>query len=330
MIETETAAAARVYVRCGWSVFPLWWVDGDHCACPNGKLAHDHPDYCGRRPDGEIKGSPGKHPLSVKLGPGRFAGAVAGVKDATRDEIMVAAWWGRWPLANVGLPAGDNGLAILDVDVDKGGAESLGNLRAYLTASGRPLPRTLTVVTGSGGFHYYYRAPEGGIKSGSNVFGPDMRGLDTRGRGGYVVAPPSNHASGRPYDWEDFLGQDEAPWPDILTRLMSPPPPPRVPAQSRTAGVAVDGDRYGLAALDAELGKVRGTLQGGRNAALNHAAFRLGQLVAGGMLDRSQVGDALLDAARSIGLSDVEATKTIKSGFRSAAASPRRPQVVGA
>lgn len=308
-------ALARVYTRMDWSVFPLWWAAGPGtCACAKGSECS----------------SPGKHPLVVKVGPGQFAGAPHGVKDATRDELMVTAWWTRWPLANIGLPAGDNGLAILDVDPDKGGAESLDKLKTYLAGRAQPLPKTLTAITGSGGCHLYFQAPEGGIKSDSNVFGPDMAGLDTRGRGGYVVAPPSNHASGRPYEWPDFLGQDMAPWPDILSNLMAPPKLP-IPTQStRPAGTVVEGDRYAQAAMDAEIERVRSTREGGRNAALNQAAFSLGQLIAGGMLDRATVGDALLAAARSIGLSEAEAIKTIRSGFRSGASSPRRPQVVSA
>lgn len=320
--ETELAATARVYVRAGWAVFPLWWVTATGaCACARGQLDPAHDDYCGRRPDGTVNGSPGKHPLHHV--------APHGVKNATRDETTVAAWWSLYPWANIGLPAHDNGLAILDVDVDKGGDESLAKLTTYLAGRGTPLPRTVVARTGSGGFHYLFRAPEGGIKSGSKVLGPNMPGIDTRGRGGYVVAAPSNHASGGVYEWINFTDV-EADWPDIMTALMAPPAPaPRV-AGPRAGGPVVEADRYAQAALDGELERVRSATSGERNHTLNHAAFRVGQLVAGAMLTADEAGDALLDAALSIGLTDTEARKTILSGFRASKGSPRRPGTAAA
>lgn len=307
--ETATAATARVYIRAGWSVFPLWWAAGPAtCACP----------------DGAACSSPGKHPLSVKVGPGRYAGAPHGVKDATLDPVMVAAWWTRWPDANIGLPAGDNGLAILDIDPDKGGTDSLTRLHGWLSRRGHRIPNTLAQETGSGGWHLVFRAPDGGIKSGSKVFGPDMPGLDTRGRGGYIVAAPSLHGSGRRYAWSDWLGTPEAPWPHILTQLMDPPKAiAAAPAGARPAGQVVAADTYSRVAFDGELDRIRSTAEGSRNAVLNRSAFSLGQLVAARLLDRDAVERELHAAALAIGLTDTEARKTIRSGLRSGAQHPR-------
>jgi putative DNA primase/helicase len=323
--ETELAATARIYVRAGWKVFPLWWVTETWtCACPKGRLSEDDPNFCGRRADGEVIGSPGKHPLH-HLAPN-------GVKNATDDEETVAGWWQLYPHANIGLPADANGLAILDIDTDKGGAESFAKLTAYLEAQGRPLPQTLSVITGSGGRHLFFKAPEGGIKSGSNVLGPNMPGIDTRGRGGYVVAAPSNHAKGGTYTWENFLC-DEADWPDIMAQLMAPKPiaRPAVTLKRQTGGDPLQGsvERWANAALDAEVQAVAST-SSNRNDRLNQAAFSLGQIVAGGHLDRNTVGNALLDAALSTGLGEHEARKTIISGFRSSQGNPRHPSAVAA
>lgn len=189
--ETCAAASARVYSRMGWAVFPVWWPSGGLCACPTGRRCT----------------SPGKHPITRR-----------GLHDASGDEAVIAAWWSRWPQANVGLAAGDNRLAILDVDPRHGGGESLHRLAERMTQRGISMPKTPTVVTGSNGMHLYFAAPEGGVKGGSNVFGPDAPGLDVRGRGGYVVAPPSRHISGDEYVWLNFL-DEFAPWPPIFNTL---------------------------------------------------------------------------------------------------------------
>ena len=55
------------------------------------------------------------------------------------------------------------------------------------------------MITGGGGEHYYYRAPKGAAIR--NNVGKLGEGLDLRGVGGYVIAPPSLHISGHPYVW---------------------------------------------------------------------------------------------------------------------------------
>jgi putative DNA primase/helicase len=57
---------------------------------------------------------------------------------------------------------------------------------------------TATVLTGSGGRHYWFRHPGGELRNSAGQLGP---GLDLRASGGYVVAPPSVHESGNPYKW---------------------------------------------------------------------------------------------------------------------------------
>ncbi len=302
---SETFTAAQAYARAGWSVFPLWWIgDGGACACP----------------DGASCASPGKHPRTVH-----------GVRDASRSVVQVARWWAAWPQANVGLPAHDNGLAILDVDPKSGGDASLRTLVQWAyDRLDLDLLRTLTVLTGSGGTHLYYAAPPGGIKSAARSFGAD--GLDTRGRGGYVVAPPSLHASGERYEWVD-PEVPLAPWPAVLSRLMEP----RRPAASAAASSAstrrptTNGGAWATAALRGEVEQVAGTPEGGgpaggRNAQLNVSAYKLGRIIGGGHLDEAEVAEALLDAALRCGLGEGEARKTIASGLTAGRARPRGPR----
>jgi hypothetical protein len=113
---------------------------------------------------------------------------------ATRDPEVLREWWRGRPRSNLGLPTGpENGIVVLDVDPADGGAASL---RSLLRRHG-PLPRTVEARTGGGGRHLYFRHPGTTVPS-RNGWRP---GLDVRGDGGYVVASPSLHRSGRRYAW---------------------------------------------------------------------------------------------------------------------------------
>src|SRR6266511_4329440 len=103
------------------------------------------------------------------------------------------------------------------------------------------------------------------------------------------------------------------------TAPASPPPP--------GPAVATIGGSYGPAALAAECARVRATPPGGkgrkgRNDALNRAAFKLGQLVHAGLLDRGQVCAALLDAATAAGLEPARSARTIDKAMTAARAKP--------
>ena len=93
---------------------------------------------------------------------------------------------GHW---NVAIATGE-GLVVLDIDPRNGGDATLATL---LSEKGETLPETPAVATGGGGWHYYFAGDAPG-----RVLGP---GLDLKGAGGYVVAPPSTHASGTRYRW---------------------------------------------------------------------------------------------------------------------------------
>lgn len=130
-------------------------------------------DRTGQCTCGHACGSPGKHPRTR-----------SGLKDATLDAAAIEAWWQKWPDANVAIATG-SGLVVLDVD----GPEGLAELQAL-----KPLAPTLTARTGRG-FHLFYAGD--GVRSSA-------RGkLHVRGEGGYVVAAPSRHASGRAYAWTE-------------------------------------------------------------------------------------------------------------------------------
>ena len=243
-----------------------------------------------------------------------------GVHDASLEERQIRWWWLRWPEANVGIATGaTSGLTVVDVDLDRGGPESLETIRTC----GHRLPSTLRAETGGGGFHLFYRQPLGVTVSNTagrlpNVAGA-LPGIDLRGDGGYVVAPPSRHASGRYYRWRPRQPTEPA----LLPEWLWPRPPPPVSTiapRSRSAGASP----YGHAALIRELYAVRRLVEGQRNDGLNRAAFCLGTLVTGGELAEETVFEELLAAAMAVGLSETEARATIRSGLRAGGEMPRR------
>ena len=125
-----------------------------------------------------------------------------GLKRASVDVAVVAGWWSRWPDAAVGIRTGaESGLVVLDVDPEHGGAETL----AALERQHGPLPGP-HVRTGGGGRHYFFAHPGGEVRNSAGRLGP---GLDVRGDGGYVVAPPSPHESGRAYETLRSLDERE-------------------------------------------------------------------------------------------------------------------------
>lgn len=107
-----------------------------------------------------------------------------GFLDATTDPRSIRQWWSDDPDSNIGIPTGErSGLLVVDEDPRHGGSEAL----ARLTETHGELPRTKTTKTGSGGRHHIFRHSPG-IGNSSGKLGP---GLDVRGEGGYIVAPPS-------------------------------------------------------------------------------------------------------------------------------------------
>jgi hypothetical protein len=111
-----------------------------------------------------------------------------GLHAASLDPEQIQEWWSKWPTALLGVPTGAQvGHWVLDIDVHTG-AQGPRSLAAWLAEQGE-LPATATVTTASGGLHYLFRWPADGreVLSRVNV----APGIDVRGRGGYVIAPPS-------------------------------------------------------------------------------------------------------------------------------------------
>ena len=154
--------SALAYGRMRWRIFPCHSIVDGACSC--GKAA------CG---------SSGKHPRTK-----------AGFKEATDDEAQIRRWWTRWPDANIALATG-SGIAVFDID----GEEGFREFQAFVQEHGR-VPETLTSQTGRGA-HLIFATQAGAPSVRSAARGK----VHVRGEGGYIILPPSNHISGRNYQW---------------------------------------------------------------------------------------------------------------------------------
>jgi hypothetical protein len=116
-----------------------------------------------------------------------------GVKDATTDARAIETWWRQVPIYNLAIATGEvSGIIVLDVDNTDAEAE----LRKLELEHGA-LPATVESITARGR-HLFFRHPQVQVHNSAGKVAP---GVDIRGSGGYVVAPPSVHPSGRVYCW---------------------------------------------------------------------------------------------------------------------------------
>jgi hypothetical protein len=116
-----------------------------------------------------------------------------GCKDATTDLDIIRQWWRQKPQLNVAIATGIvSGIFVVDVD----NLDAEVELRR-LEAEHGGLPSTVEVITARGR-HVYFRLPETSVRNSAGKIAP---GIDVRGDGGYVLAPPSIHPTGRRYEW---------------------------------------------------------------------------------------------------------------------------------
>jgi len=178
MINHKHETKAEIFLKCALSyaaelhlpVIPLHTINlkGD-CTCGRGKECE----------------SPGKHPKTKN-----------GLKDASKDTEQIKKWWPKESVlpSNIGIvTGGESGLVVIDVDSDEG-FEALGDERVK-DLKNEAVP---SVRTGRG-FHYYFKSKTP-IKTKPGF----VNKVDIKGEGGYIVAPPSLHISGRRYEWVNY------------------------------------------------------------------------------------------------------------------------------
>lgn len=239
------------------------------------------------------------------------------------------AQWRRWHAesggCNFGLVAGASGLIISDVDC-RDGVPQWDDFFAALANAGAPLVRTP-----SGGFHEYFRAPEG-VDLGQPNWSKDIH---VRAGRGYVVAPWS-----RTLEREDPSASDGA-YALVQAGELRDAPPELVDhcrkeaaraSARRNEAFAADGlplDPAMRMQVGVEIERVvaglRATLPGSRNDALNRAAFALSQLVGGGVLDEGTALSICHAEGAALGLGATETRATTRSGMRAGRESPSAP-----
>lgn len=230
----------------------------------------------------------------------------------TAEEI--ATWLHRWPRCNAAVITGPiSDLVVVDVDGVRG-LQSIAQKTHWW--------QTFSVRTANG-WHLYFQYPDGGeiIKSSASTL-PNLPNVDIRATDGYVVGPYSSHPSGKPYTV--FSNRPIAPLPPDLHDMLAALHQPRI--EQKPLQYIRGISRYLQYVLWAECSNVAQTHPKSRqrNTTLNRAAFKLGQLIGGEHLPEDMAVQHLMEAARTCGLPDNEARKTIASGIRAGKAKPRQ------
>lgn len=178
---------------------------------------------------------------------GKLPTVAHGVHDATTDRRVIAGWWDRDPDGNLGIATGTQaGVWVLDLDLHDPEASGLMSIQALEAVHG-VLPETLTVRTGTGGLHLYWRMPQDRKVRNRAKMRP---GIDARGDGGYVVAPPSLHPdTGAAYQVPEAGRHPVADAPGWLLDLVSPPATVRHPAPPAPMGMRLPPGEYEAEAL---------------------------------------------------------------------------------
>jgi putative DNA primase/helicase len=186
-LEVNLLSAAHEYARRGWRVIPLHYLADGECSC--GKV------NCS---------SAGKHPVQTGW---QNTPPMSGADiQATFDEKPY----------NIGLATGaPSGFWVLDIDLDKPGTKE----RLQALQAGRRMPTTRIIKTPGGGYHYYFAMPDHGVTNSARNL-PD--GVDVRGTGGQVVAPPSVSAKG---SYELVVDAEIVRAPEWLEELIKTLPP---------------------------------------------------------------------------------------------------------
>ena len=162
--STTKLEIAQAYCELGFKIFPVYAIEDGKCSC--GK-----PDC----------NNVAKHPITTH-----------GHKDATNDPIKLQSYFGgNYETANIAVATGTpSGIIVIDID-------STG-LSTKLEKKHTPFYKTWKAKTGNG-THLFYRLPENVIvKNSTKKIDPV---IDVRGEGGYIILPPSVHASGKRYEW---------------------------------------------------------------------------------------------------------------------------------
>ena len=163
------------------------------------------------------------------------------------------------------------------------------------------------------------------IKNSASKLGP---GVDVRGDGGMVIAPPSVKPGKGTYRW--LHNKPIADAPSWLVQLILEK---QQRASSSSSGTSEYHDKESPSPaahweLERACRAVAKEVEGARNDTLNREAFKLGQLIGGGTLYEGTVRQRLTEAAQTAGLGDEEIKRTLDGGLAAGIKEPRQPGTI--
>ncbi|WP_370973907.1 bifunctional DNA primase/polymerase [Amycolatopsis sp. cg9] len=247
---------------------------------------------------------------------------------ATTDPDLIRYWWGASPTCNVGIACGPSNLYVLDLDPDHGedpppewaGARHGRDVLARLAEqAGQPYPGdTFTGRSPSPSLHLYFRV--GQDSTLRNTAGRAGWRIDSRGRGGFIVAPGSVRRDGV---YTVARHAPIAPLPGWLVPLFTPPPRP-LPEPVEFGDVRPLSDTRRQRYLDKVADTVAHAAPHTAHDTLVRAAYTLGRLVGGGEFTDDEARAALHIAAQQRRIPTGEADDAISDGLEAGALYPRR------
>ena len=212
-----------------------------------------------------------------------------GFKDASSDPNLIRHWWRRWPLALIGAPTGIKFVA-LDLDLQ--------HVEAQQWRAEAKLPLTRTHATRSGGRHLLFQ-PDARVRNTASRL---ARGVDTRGRGGFIIWWPATGL-------EVLHGGTLAEVPDWVLDKLKPEP---VSAAVPLTAAPVNAERK----LDGITRTIACARPGERNHVTYWGACRLAEMVTDGRIAPADAMRVAIEAAAQAGLPRAEAARTVQSAFR--------------
>lgn len=228
-------------------------------------------------------------------------------EESTTDSTKIAEWWGNSD-NGIGIDCGKSGLVVLDID-DLEAIQPLADKLGW-----NPVDDDTTVIrTGRGGIHVYYKAGSVEVRNSASKV---IAGVDVRGVGGFVVAPPSIHENGTAYT---FTRDNEVrPIPENMVNLLN-----YKEEKVHVPSPAIAHEKWGMAILSSEAYNVESAQPGQRNDQLYRSALPVWSAVKGGHLDREIAHMRLTQAGQRVGLDSDEVEKTLESAWD--VAEPRHP-----
>lgn len=258
---------------------------------------------------------PAAHPGTADAGcTGQCGRPGHGIHDASSDpdrvyELFAAAPWAT----GYGIACGRAPYFLFGLDLDrKNGVDGVAALRRLAIEHRFTVPRTVTVVTQSGGLHLWLTAPAGArVPNTAGALGP---GIDTRGAGGYLVGHGSLGSRGKYRMVTNFSQTPPAPTPAAIMDLLNG----RLTAVQDSPGRRGPGG--GFRPAEGRLGAlVRFVLDCGPNDLNNRLYWASRRAFEQPDIDPETATARLLDAAVRRGHPEVPARRTILSARRGAA-----------